>query len=377
MVGVVLLAAASRLVYCFHRGLGAGLDHLYDDSLITLRYARNLASGLGLVYNPGESFLGTSTPLYAALMALPGGARSRPDLERGAFQPRLRRCSLSAAGPPRPRLPGVPAAGADRLPGAGQHPLLVGHRHGVLLAGAARLRRGLCLRRRPAGAWRACWPGWRWFAGSTRRSSWAGFGVAALLDQRRIPWRFLGFLLAAAGPWFLYSTSIYGHLVPLSARARYLLYQSAPWGGEAATVLLGSAWLAPAAIGALLAWRRHQDTPPRLVFFLRSLSLHPLFFLLVYEATGGRIYRRYQVALDASLTLLGCFALAVLAAQLREAAEGGGSRRPAPSSSAPCCWPGRPGRPCATPGSASTGRATRCISRSPAGWPPTARRTPP
>jgi arabinofuranosyltransferase len=41
-----------------------------DDSFITYRYARNVASGLGLVYNQGDSVLSTTAPLYAILLAL-------------------------------------------------------------------------------------------------------------------------------------------------------------------------------------------------------------------------------------------------------------------------------------------------------------------
>lgn len=40
-----------------------------DDAYITFRYARNLADGAGLVYNAGESVLGTSAPLFAVLLA--------------------------------------------------------------------------------------------------------------------------------------------------------------------------------------------------------------------------------------------------------------------------------------------------------------------
>jgi arabinofuranosyltransferase len=47
--------------------------HPIDDAYITFRYARNLAEGLGLVYNPGEWVLGTTTPLWAILLA--GGYR--------------------------------------------------------------------------------------------------------------------------------------------------------------------------------------------------------------------------------------------------------------------------------------------------------------
>jgi hypothetical protein len=41
----------------------------YDDPFITYRYADNLSRGLGLVYNPGEQVLSTTTPLFALLLA--------------------------------------------------------------------------------------------------------------------------------------------------------------------------------------------------------------------------------------------------------------------------------------------------------------------
>lgn len=44
----------------------------FDDPFVTYRYARNLRSGLGLVYNPHERVLSTTAPLYALLLA--GGA---------------------------------------------------------------------------------------------------------------------------------------------------------------------------------------------------------------------------------------------------------------------------------------------------------------
>jgi arabinofuranosyltransferase len=40
-----------------------------DDAYITFRYARNIASGLGFVYNPGEYVLGTTTPLLTLILA--------------------------------------------------------------------------------------------------------------------------------------------------------------------------------------------------------------------------------------------------------------------------------------------------------------------
>lgn len=40
----------------------------YDEAFITYRYAANLSRGLGLVYNPGERYLGTTGPGWAILL---------------------------------------------------------------------------------------------------------------------------------------------------------------------------------------------------------------------------------------------------------------------------------------------------------------------
>lgn len=65
---VACLAAAA--VAC--RALATHAVPIYDDAFITWRYARNLAEGSGLVFNPGASWepiLGTTTPLYALVLA--------------------------------------------------------------------------------------------------------------------------------------------------------------------------------------------------------------------------------------------------------------------------------------------------------------------
>ena len=52
---VVILALAARMI--------PG-PRTIDNSFITFRYARNLLSGEGFVYNPGQRVMGTTTPLY-------------------------------------------------------------------------------------------------------------------------------------------------------------------------------------------------------------------------------------------------------------------------------------------------------------------------
>jgi arabinofuranosyltransferase len=46
------------------------VDWIPDDAFISFRYARNIADGLGPVFNPGERVEGASNPLWTALLAL-------------------------------------------------------------------------------------------------------------------------------------------------------------------------------------------------------------------------------------------------------------------------------------------------------------------
>jgi len=65
---------ASRLLAAFLMALAllaASIPRNWfqDDAYITFRYARNLAQGQGLVFNPGERVFGCTTPLYGLLLA--------------------------------------------------------------------------------------------------------------------------------------------------------------------------------------------------------------------------------------------------------------------------------------------------------------------
>jgi hypothetical protein len=63
------MLAFAVLTAALHVYLYRELQH--DDAYITFRYARNLARGRGFVFNEGERMLGTSSPLFTLLMALP------------------------------------------------------------------------------------------------------------------------------------------------------------------------------------------------------------------------------------------------------------------------------------------------------------------
>lgn len=63
---VILIAIATRLWFG---------PFIIDDAYITFRYARNIATGVGFVYNQGQFVLGTTTPLFTVLLAALGVLR--------------------------------------------------------------------------------------------------------------------------------------------------------------------------------------------------------------------------------------------------------------------------------------------------------------
>lgn len=64
-----MLWGALSLLAC--RLLASVVLPVYDDAFITLRYARNLATGHGFVYEAGQRILGTTTPLFGLLCSIP------------------------------------------------------------------------------------------------------------------------------------------------------------------------------------------------------------------------------------------------------------------------------------------------------------------
>ena len=63
----VLLFAFCAVLYLWHVSF---YNYLSDDAFITMRYARNLSEGLGLVFNPGERVEGYTSTLWTLILAL-------------------------------------------------------------------------------------------------------------------------------------------------------------------------------------------------------------------------------------------------------------------------------------------------------------------
>ncbi len=70
-IGACFIAWASLFIY---RSSVVGIDGrryfcLFDDAMISMRYAWNLSHGSGLVWNPGEYVEGYTNPLWTLVMS--------------------------------------------------------------------------------------------------------------------------------------------------------------------------------------------------------------------------------------------------------------------------------------------------------------------
>jgi hypothetical protein len=64
VAGLTAIAVAATFALC--------RDLRHDDAFITFQYARNIATGAGFVFNPGERILGVTSPLHTLLLAVVG-----------------------------------------------------------------------------------------------------------------------------------------------------------------------------------------------------------------------------------------------------------------------------------------------------------------
>ncbi len=62
-----LIFAACALPFIWRVAHNVAVELRFEDAMIVLRYARNLAAGEGFVFNPGERVLGVTTPLHTLL----------------------------------------------------------------------------------------------------------------------------------------------------------------------------------------------------------------------------------------------------------------------------------------------------------------------
>ncbi|MEW6569250.1 MAG: hypothetical protein AB1449_14030 [Chloroflexota bacterium] len=204
-----------------------------DDAYITFRYARNLVTGFGLVYNQGETVLGTSSPMFTLLLAAPAAVFGVEHIPLYAFL-----MSAAADGVAvwlmscLALMLGIPSLWAGlavflqalaplsvRYAGSGLEASLVT----ALLLGAVYAH----VERRDGVA--------AHLAGASALLRPDGLAVGAVivaslaLEKRRVPWRTVAILAAWIAPVALVISAIYGSPVPHTVAAKSSpIYQVGP-----------------------------------------------------------------------------------------------------------------------------------------------------
>ena len=213
-----------------------------DDAYITFRYARNLANGVGFVYNAGERVLGTTTPAYTLLLAALSRLSGFTDYPRLALIVNtlcdavtfgllvrlvtrltdLRWLGLSAA-----LLFALDGRTLDFSTGGMESSFNV---MAIILtlmlffegrAWLTALAAGLVVLIRPDGLTLAAAIFAGWGVTALRRANWN-------LRQASWPWKEAALFAAVVAPWLIFATLYFGHPVPQSVLAKSVSYHVPP-----------------------------------------------------------------------------------------------------------------------------------------------------
>jgi hypothetical protein len=315
VAGAVLLALVVRLL--------AG-PRTIDDAYITFRYARNLAQGLGFVYNPGQAVLGTTTPVYTILMSVAWlfGLHNLPAVALGIN-------TLADAGTVwllywlglrlgRSRIVALGAALAWALSPMSVTFALGGMETEVVIfllvasfaayvAGRSRLSAAamaLAVLTRPDALIAAA----LLFADMGLRPLLARDGGPLAARLKRLPWAEVAIFCLLLLPWILFATAYFGsplpqsvqakvhayHLEPFSALIRFLQHLSTPFFEHE---VFGRFWPAVGLIlylvlyliGGLRQVRRLGRALPQI--------LYPLVYVVLFSAANPLIFRWYLAPL--------------------------------------------------------------------------------
>ncbi|MGH9463695.1 MAG: hypothetical protein ACRD1X_21035, partial [Vicinamibacteria bacterium] len=202
-------------------------EKTYDDAFITFRYARNLASGEGFAYNPGERFLGTTTPLFTMVLAL--SVRIVPGLDVPQMAQWLNGASLFFCGflvYLLARDDGIPLGGSAMALFTVTHPLFLDVWGGEALLFLAEVLAAFFFYFRKHHVLCGVLLG---LAFLTRAEGVLPTLVLAshfLVVNKRFPWRLLLACVAVAGPWVAYSFHAFGSPLPATLQAKLAQMES-------------------------------------------------------------------------------------------------------------------------------------------------------
>jgi hypothetical protein len=315
------LLIALNLRFAAHMGIN-------DDAFITYRVARNLANGVGPVFNPGERVLSVTTPGYMLLLAA-SAILSQDFVALALLWNGLALLALSGllidasrAGFAQPRPRGLASLAAvvavavtlgDPLLSAAmgmETPLYLA----ALLAVFATYRRALQPSER-AGRWLLATAAAA-AAAFLLRPDGALVGLVVgghwLITRRRVPWGALAVALVLALPWVLFAWGYYGSPLPNTLAAKIsqgLGDRAGQWDQQLLAV--GKTWLRANPLAALLAlvgaaWVLRPARPAASagVQVRRLMRLWAALYIVIHVALRARGYYWYYVPLLPVLALL-------------------------------------------------------------------------
>ena len=289
-----------------------------DDAFISIRYARNLAAGDGLVFNPGERVEGYTNPAWTLGLALVLTLGLDPEawsIRLGvlAFAIALGLLVLQHRHHLRAQL-GVTAVPVAAIVGAAHVDWAIYATSGletsmlatVVLAGFVALARDV--RREPARGWPpAAWLG---FAVLVRPDAGL-FAIACVvpyLGHRRALARYLATLVLCVGPGVLARWMYYGALVPNTYAAKSA---GTPWWDQGLAYLelyLQDYWALALALALPLAlvgaWRQHQRVRRSSPAILAMALAVILYATAIVRVGGDFMFARLFVPLTPLLAVL-------------------------------------------------------------------------
>jgi hypothetical protein len=317
----------------------------YEDALISLRYARNLAAGNGLVYNPGEPVFGASTPLHVLLLAGFWALHLRDpivwakllcilaDGVTAALWYRLIRTET-----------GSRLAALTFVAAFGLSPFIVeisvsGMETSLVLLSLTLAFEAVYARRGPV---LGLWLGLLLLLRLDTALAVLILLIARARREKRLPWRDCTVAAALVVPWCGFSLFYYGSIIPNSIPAKlnaynlhmhgmwrtfsFTLSRLAPFRNGQRETQFAAVYMPLVLLGAHAIFRRHRAMLPALAIFLanwaflvlpRSLIFHwympPV--LLPYYVVGGigmAVLLRWHAAAVSRPALHRAFALTLV-----------------------------------------------------------------
>jgi hypothetical protein len=193
--------------------LREGTGNIIDDAYLTLRDARNVAQGAGVVYNAGETVLGTTTPLFALVYGAIGAVVGVDWIPLSAVLGNALADVLAVLLLVRwiGRAASSPLAGLAAGVAYGLAPRAIEYSSGGMEAPLYTLLILITLYEAARGH--------QWTSGAVAglaivcRLDGALVGLVALVwlavARRRVPWRFVLIATIVAAPWLVYASRVY------------------------------------------------------------------------------------------------------------------------------------------------------------------------